>query len=132
MSEDKIQTIRDSPEPQKVKDIQSFLGFTNFCRCFIHNYLDITVPLTRLTQKGILSAFTEDCRKSFEFLKKIFTSALVLSHWVPDQPLVVETDASDYALSAILSTFNVSGELHLVTFHSQTFSGAELNYDVHI
>jgi RNase H-like domain found in reverse transcriptase len=131
MSEDKIQTICDWPEPWRVKDIQSFLGFANFYYNFIHNYLDITVPLTRLTQKGIPWAFTEDCRKSFEFLKKAFTSAPILSHWVPGQPLVMETDASDYALGAILSTFDASGELHPVVFHSRTISGAKLNYDVH-
>jgi RNase H-like domain found in reverse transcriptase len=43
----------------------------------------------------------------------------------------METDASDYALGAILSTFNAFGELHPVVFHSRTFSGAKLNYDVH-
>jgi RNase H-like domain found in reverse transcriptase len=130
MSEEKVQTIRDWPEPWKIKDIQSFLGFANFYRRFIHNYSDITVPLTRLTRKGIPWAFTEDCRNSFKFLKKAFTSALILSHWVPDQPLVVETDASDYALGAILSMFDTSGELHPVVFHSRMFSGAKLNYDV--
>jgi Reverse transcriptase (RNA-dependent DNA polymerase) len=61
MSEDKIQMIRDWPEPRRVKDIQSFLGFANFYRHFIHNYSDITVPLTRLTWKGIPWAFTEEC-----------------------------------------------------------------------
>jgi RNase H-like domain found in reverse transcriptase/Reverse transcriptase (RNA-dependent DNA polymerase) len=128
-SEDKIQTIRDWPEPWKGKDIQSFLGFASFYRCVIVS--DITVPLTQRTWTGIPWAFTEDCRKSFKFLKKAFTSAPILSHWVPDQPLVVETDASDYALGAILSTFDASGELHPVMFPYRTFSGAEINYDVH-
>jgi RNase H-like domain found in reverse transcriptase len=118
MSKDKIQMIRDWPEPRKVKDIQSFLGFANFYHRFIHNYLDMMVPLTRVTREGIPWDFTEYCRKSFEFLKKAFTSALILSHWVPNQPLVVETNALDYALGAILSTFDASGELHPVAFHS--------------
>jgi len=46
MSPDKIQTISDWPEPRKVKDIQSFLGFTNFYCQFIFNYSNIVVPLT--------------------------------------------------------------------------------------
>ena len=45
--------------------------------------------------------------------------------------LVVETDASDYALAAIFSLQESNGELHPVTFLSQTFTSAELNYDVH-
>jgi len=49
MSNDKIKIIQDWPEPKKVKDIQSFLGFTNFYRQFIFNYSDIVIPLTRLT-----------------------------------------------------------------------------------
>jgi Reverse transcriptase (RNA-dependent DNA polymerase) len=61
MSGEKVQTIRDWPEPRKVKYIQSFLGFANFYRRFIHNYSDTTVPLTRLTRKGIPWAFTEEC-----------------------------------------------------------------------
>jgi len=53
MSDDKIKIIQDWLEPKKVKDIQSFLGFTNFYCRFIFNYSDIVVPLTYLTQKDI-------------------------------------------------------------------------------
>jgi hypothetical protein len=48
MAKDKVQTILDWPEPWKVKDIQSFLGFTNFYRRFIYGYSEITTPLTGL------------------------------------------------------------------------------------
>ena len=49
MSDDKVKIIQDWLEPKKVKDIQSFLGFTNFYHWFIFNYLDIVIPLTHLT-----------------------------------------------------------------------------------
>ena len=52
-------------------------------------------------------------------------------HWEPNRPLVVETDASDYALTAIISMQTLEGELHPIAFHSCTFTSAELNYDVH-
>jgi len=52
-------------------------------------------------------------------------------HWVPDTQLVVETDASDYALAAILSIMTKNNEIHPVAFHSRIFSALELNYDVH-
>ena len=54
MSNNKVKIIQDWPEPKKVKDIQSFLGFANFYCQFIFNYLDIIIPLTYLTQKDIL------------------------------------------------------------------------------
>ena len=114
-----------------MKDIQSFLGFVNFYRRFISDYSDIVILLTRLTRKGTLWNFTDSARKSFEALKSTFTSAPVLTHWVPDHPIIVETDASDYALGAILSIQTDSGEVHPVAFHSRTFSAPELNYDTH-
>ena len=52
-------------------------------------------------------------------------------HWKPNQRMVVETDASDYTLVAILSLYNVEGTLHPIAFHSRTFTGPELNYDMH-
>ena len=68
---------------------------------------------------------------AFKLLKKVFTSAPILTHCIPDQALVVETNASDYTLVAILSMYKLDCELHPITFHSQTFSSAELSYDVH-
>ena len=49
MAQNKIQAIQDWPEPHKVRDIISFLGFANFYRHFIYGYSEITVPLTWLT-----------------------------------------------------------------------------------
>jgi len=43
----------------------------------------------------------------------------------------VETDASDYALAAILSIVDEDNEVHPVAFHSHTFTVAELNYDTY-
>ena len=48
MSNDKVKIIQDWPESKKIKNIQSFLGFTNFYCQFIFNYLNIVIPLTYL------------------------------------------------------------------------------------
>ena len=131
MDSSKVQTIQDWPEPCKVKDVQSFLGFANFYCCFISDYSDIMILLTQLTHKGIPWNFTDAAQKSFQALKSAFISAPVLTHWVPDKPIIVETDASDYVLGAILSIQTDSDEIHPVAFHSCTFSALELNYDTH-
>ena len=131
MDPTKVQTIQDWPEPRKVKDIQSFLGFANFYRRFIHEYSDIVIPLTRLTRKDLKWNFSAACRDAFEKLKTAFLSAPVLTHWIPDTQLMVETDASDYAIAAILSITLSDGEIHPVAFHSRTLTAPELNYDTH-
>ena len=131
MSDDKIKIIQDWPEPKKVKDIQSFLGFTNFYCWFIFNYSDIVIPLTCLIQKDIPSKFDSSCWDAFNSLKITFTSAPILTHWIFYAQLIMETDASDYILTAILSIVNNDNEVHLVAFHSRTFTAVELNYDTY-
>jgi RNase H-like domain found in reverse transcriptase len=87
--------------------------------------------LTCLTQKNIPWNFDELCKLAFLTLKQAFISAPVLTHYKPSCPLVIKTNASDYALAAILSQVESKGEIHLVTYLSQTFSDTELNYDTH-
>ena len=61
---------------------------------------------------------------AFKMLKEAFMRA-------PDQQMIVETDTSDYTLAAILSAYDMEGALHPIAFHSHTFTGPELNYDMH-
>jgi hypothetical protein len=120
MSNEKVQAIIDWPEPWKVKDIQSFLGFANFYHQFIYNYSDIIVPLTRLTCKDAPWNFLDECWKSFETLKKAFTTAPILTHWMPNIPLIVETDASDYAIAGILSIVCPDSEIRPIGYPLRT------------
>ncbi len=132
MDSSKVKVIQDWPVPRKIKDIQSFLGFANFYRRFISDYSDIVIPLTRLTRKSEPWVWSPKCQQSFDALKKVFTSAPILSHWVPGAQLILETDASDYAIAAILSLVSpADGDIHPIAFHSRTLSAAELNYDTH-
>ena len=80
ISDDKVKIIQDWLEPKKVKDIQSFLGFTNFYCQFIFNYLDIVIPLTCLIQKDIPWKFDSSCQDAFNSLKKAFISTPILTH----------------------------------------------------
>ena len=127
----KVQVIQNWPEPCKVKDIQSFLGFGNFYCWFIHEYSDIVIPLTWLTRKDLKWNFSDACRNTFNNLKAAFTSAPVLTHWIPDAPMIIETDTSNYAIAAIFSIILPNGEIHPVAFHSRTLTTSKLNYDTH-
>jgi hypothetical protein len=119
------------PEPRKVKDIQSFLGFANFYRRFIHNYSDLVIPLTHLTHKNTPWNFDNACRHAFSALKNAFTAVPILTHWIPDIPIIVETDASDYAIAGVLSLLCPDDQVRPVAFYSCTLSAPELNYDTH-
>src|ERR1700719_467914 len=127
----KVKAIQEWPTLRKVKDIQSFLRFANFYCRFIHRYSNIITPMTRLTRKNIPWLWSDDCQSAFDSLKSAFSSAPILSHFIPGAPLIVETDASDYAVTAILSTVAGDSEVHPIAFHSRTLGVSELNYDTH-
>ena len=87
--------------------------------------------MTHLTWKDILWKFDFSCQDAFNSLKKLFTSAPILTYWIPNAQLIVETNASDYALVTILSVVNKDNKVYPVAFHSHTFTVAELNYDTY-
>ena len=125
MSPSKVDTVLKWPTPTSVKQVQSFLGFANFYRRFIFSYSDIVVPLTRLTRKGVDWVWSAAADLAFRSLKDAFTTAPILTQWSPDHPILVETDASDYALAGIISSVMPDGDIHPIAFHSRTFTEPE-------
>ena len=130
MDPKKIQTVLEWKKPTTVRDVQCFLGFANFYRIFIKDYSKIAAPLTRLTCKDKLEWSTE-ADQAFEILKMAFTSAPILTHLDFQKPFFLESDASDFALGAVLSQHGEDERLHPVAFHSRKFTAAEINYEIH-
>lgn len=126
----KVEAVLSWPTPGTVKEVQSFLGFANFYRRFIKNYSAVAKALTDLTKKDQDWQWTDQAQKAFQELKDHFTSAPVLATYDPELQIVMETDASDFALGACLSQKH-DKQLRPIAYHSRTFSPAELNYDVH-
>ena len=131
MSNDKVKIIQDQVEPKKVKGIQFFLSFANFYYQFIFNYLNIIIPLICLTQKDIPWKFNTSCHDAFNSLKKAFIFDSILIYWISNAQLIVETGASNYALTTILSIMDENNEVHLVVFYFCTFTMVELNYNTY-
>ena len=130
MDPKKIQTVFEWKRPTTVRDVQCFLGFANFYRIFIQDYSKIAARLTRLTCKDKLE-WSMEADQAFEILKMTFTSAPILIHSNFQKPFFLESDASDYALGAVLSQHGEDGRLHLVAFHSRKFTAAKINYEIH-
>lgn len=134
MAADKVQTILSWTTPTSVRDVQSFLGFCNFYRKFIKDYSFKARPLTELTKKNITFNWTNASQKSFEDLKTTVTSAPVLRHVNPSLPFVLETDASNFALGAVLlqpATSDPESTFHPVAYYSRKLNPAEHNYTTH-
>ena len=88
--------------------------------------------MTELTKKSETKwEWTLKAETAFKELKHRFTTAPVLGHIDAAKPVIIETDASDFAIGAVLSQRDSEGKLHPVTFHSRKFSPVEINYEIH-
>ncbi|KAF8748004.1 hypothetical protein RHS01_11142 [Rhizoctonia solani] len=127
----KIQAVQEWPVPTKVKEVQLFLGFANFLRQFVANFSHMARPLHNLVKKDTPWKWDTKEQEAFQGLKDTITNAPVLCHTNPAKPYFLETDASGAALGSILSQRQDNGRLHPMGFLSESFKGAEQNYDTH-
>ena len=137
MDPERVATVRDWPRPKTFRDIQVFLGFANFYRRFIHHYSAVAGPLTDLL-KGSKEGkkpgplhWTDKAQKAFEGLRQAFCTAPFLRHFDPEKKLRMETDASNFALGAILSQQDNDGHWRPIAYWSRKMIPAEQNYEVH-
>jgi hypothetical protein len=108
MDPDRVATVASWPEPKTIRDVQVFLGFASFYRRFIEGYSRVARPPTNLLKPtGADSSgpfhMTADAKNALATLKKRFTEASMLRHYDPALRTQLETDASGYSVSGILS-----------------------------
>ncbi|KAL0173711.1 hypothetical protein M9458_029679 [Cirrhinus mrigala] len=132
MDDSKIKAVTSWPQPSTVKELQRFLGFANFYWRFIRNYSIIAAPLTSLLKgKPAKLKWTDQALQAFARLKTSFTTAPILKHPDPALPFVLEVDASDCGIGAVLSQrHGHPAKLYPCAFYSRKLSTAERNYDV--
>ncbi|KAL0152701.1 hypothetical protein M9458_052424, partial [Cirrhinus mrigala] len=132
MDQGKVNAILRWPQPHNIKELQRFLGFTNFYRHFIQDYSSITAPLTSLLWgKPKHLTWNPATHEAFQHLKLLFSTAPLLRHPDPELPFTVEVDAYTAGVGAVLSqAAGDSALLHPCAFYSHKLSPAEQNYDV--
>jgi hypothetical protein len=127
----KVAGMADWPTPSTKKELQQFLGFTNFYRRFILDYSHIAQPLFVLTGKKDFK-WGEDQTKAFQELKNRITRAPVLALVDDSKPFRVEADSSDVATGAVLSQqSDVDSKWHPIAYLSKSLSAVKRNYEIH-
>ncbi|KAH8323677.1 hypothetical protein KR067_009813 [Drosophila pandora] len=110
----KVKAITDMKPPANMKELKSFLGMTSYYRKFIQDYAKVAKPLTNLTRGEFARVKASQSRKvpielddvalqAFNDLKAILASSEVLAFPDFNKPFHLTTDASDYAIGAVLS-----------------------------
>jgi transposase InsO family protein len=136
----RILAIQEWPVPTSFRDIQVFIGFTNFYRGFIYLYSAVTAPITNLL-KGMVKGkktgpfeWTEEADGAFELLKDLFSSTPLLAHFDPSRLSKLEVDASVEAIGGIFSQLyeaedgRSKGVWKPVAFYSKKLSKEQRNY----
>ncbi|MBW0565618.1 hypothetical protein O181_105333 [Austropuccinia psidii MF-1] len=130
MDQARVQKILNWLPPRNLKALESFLGFANFYHHFFKNYSKKISSLTSFLKKDSHFPLDEEALRQFHQLKEAFTISQILSHFNPCLPTIVKTDASDYALVAVLSQVYDLGK-HPIAFDSCNLLPSEPNHDIH-
>ena len=123
----KTEQVRQWPVPRSVREVRGFLGLCGYYRRFIADYAEIASPLTSLTRKGIKFLWTEDCQYAFDQLKTVLTTPPLLAMPQDDGLFILDTDASDVSIGAVLSQVQ-DGRERVIAYASRVLSLAQSRY----
>ncbi len=126
---DKMAAIAACPRPKAKKEVRQFLGLAGYYRRFIPDYSELTSPLTDLTKKEVPDTvpWTEQCQQAFTQVKAALCGGPLLHSPDFSLPFLLQTDASDRGLGAVL-TQEIGGEERPVLYISRKLSKRETMY----
>ena len=127
---EKIRAVRDLAVPKTKSQLRSFLGLTAYYRLFVRSYALVASPLTNLLRDNTQFQWDERHQQAFEHLKACLTAPLLPVHPDWDKPFKLQTDASDYAIAAIMA--QVSDDActkKVVCYASRHLTDAERKFD---
>lgn len=125
----KYEAISKYPIPRNSDDVRRFVAFCNYYRRFIKNFAETANCLNDLLKKNTKFEWTEKCQLAFEALKNSLISPPVLQYPDFDRPFVLTTDASDFALGAVLSQGPIGEDLP-ISYASRSLNKHEKNKPV--
>ena len=125
----KVAAITNWPIPRSRKEVQQFLGLGNYYRRFIQDFATIAKPLHRLTVKDREFLWTEACEVAFRNLQRKLVSAPILAFPDFTKTFVLDTNASNVGIGAVLSQVE-DGRETVIAYASRVLSKAERGYCV--
>jgi transposase InsO family protein len=123
----KIDVVQSWPHPINMTEVRSFLGFATYYRRFIPHFSTVASPLTGLTRKDVEFDWTEECEYAFRRLKESLMTAPVLAYPRQHGQFILDTDASNTGIGAVLSQVQQEEE-KVIGYASKTLSKSERAY----
>ncbi len=97
-----IEAITQMKAPPNLKEVRRFVGMVGFYRKHIINFSKTASPLTDLTRKNQAFQWTVEGQQAFEELKTLLVKAPILAKAKLSKPFILETDASQRHIAAVL------------------------------
>ena len=126
----KTEAVSKWPIPQNRKEVQQFLGLANYYRRFVKDFALISKPLQRLTEKNAPFEWTIGCQNAFDELRKRLVSSPVLAYPDYERRFILDTDASDVGIGAVLSQVSDCGSERVIAYASRSLTRPEQRYCV--
>ena len=126
---DKIAVVAEWPVPVNIEEVRSFVGLASYYRKFVKGFAEIAKPLHQLTGKNVKFAWSPEAEQAFQELKSRLIAAPILAYPMPEGDFVLDTDASQHAMGAVLQQVQ-DGETKVIGYASKTFSKEQRNYCV--
>ncbi|GFW34934.1 retrovirus-related Pol polyprotein from transposon 297 [Trichonephila clavipes] len=126
---EKVSAVKNWKRPENLRELRSFLGLCTYYRKFVKGFSNIARPLHKLTESKQKFQWTKECEDSFLQLKEALTSSPILIYPQPDKPFILDTDASNESVGAVLSQ-EIDGQERVVAYWSKYLSKPERNYCV--
>ena len=124
----KTDAVREWPTPDSPTKVRQFLGFVSYYRRYIPNFSGVARPLHELTQKRVAFAWSDKAQSAFDKLKSSLLSAPILQYPNPARKFILDTDASDFAMGAVLSQLDDQGSEVVIAYASSTLSSSQRSY----
>jgi hypothetical protein len=123
--------IEQLEEPTTPTGVRAFLGLAGYYRRFIKDFATLAIPLNGLLKKGKEWEWTPKCQEAFEKLRSALHSQPILKHPDFTKPYILQTDASDIGLGAVLTQLGDDGKEYAIAYASRSLIPAERNYTTH-
>ena len=126
---DKVKAILSWPTPKNVTELRSFVGTASYYRRFIKNFAQVAKPLHKLMEKSASYNWSAECQDSFQELKQALTVSPVLGYpsTEPGDAFILDTDACDYGIGAVLSQIQ-RGQERVIAYFSKSLGRSERQY----
>ncbi len=126
----KTEKVATWPTPASTRETRQFLGFASYYRRFVKDFAHVARPLHRLTERSTNFVWTDECQDAFDELRRLLTSAPILAYPDFNRQFILDTDASDTGIGAVLSQTDGEGRERVIAYGSRLLTKAERRYCV--